>query len=141
LTDLLTEKRVAAEPTGWSNTYRLRCLQCGAEWVPELRKDGRLPTGYWRCPIGCNAPPAAAQLNAPATERAPVLDLATLPALLTAEEVGAALRLHPNTVKGLFRAAELPARKIGGQWRMLRDELIAYLSGDPVTGQSPQGNI
>lgn len=33
---------------------RLGCKQCGREWSPLLRKDGRLPNGYWMCPEGCN---------------------------------------------------------------------------------------
>lgn len=124
---LLAEKKITAEQS-WGNNYRITCQVCGAHWVPTLRKDGRLPTGYWRCPTGCNAPAEAPSPSAPLP--APVLDLAALPALLTADEVGAALRLHPTTVKLLLRSGELPGRKIGGQWRVLRSELLAYLGAD-----------
>lgn len=130
LADLLTEKKITAAPDGWTRGYRITCQVCGAQWTPTLRKDGRLPTGYWRCPTGCNTPPAEIQPSATAAEPAPVLDLATLPALLTAEEVGAVLRLHPTTVKLLLRNGELPGRKIGGQWRTLRADLLAYLGAD-----------
>ena len=128
---LLAAKQISAEATEGDH-YRLTCLVCGAQWTPTLRKDGRLPTGYWRCPTGCNAP-AAPQPSATAGEPAPVRDLATLPALLTAEEVGAVLRLHPTTVKLLLRNGELPGRKIGGQWRTLRGDLLADLGADQPT--------
>lgn len=132
--ELLAEKHLTAEPL--AEGYRITCQQCGAQWVPTLRGDGRLATGYWRCPNGCNAP-AEDAASAAAQEVAPVLDLASLPALLTAEEVGAVLRLHPTTVKLLLRQGELPGRKIGGQWRVLRSDLLAYLAAD-FTGQPAQ---
>ena len=31
-----------------------RCLKCGVVWSPNLRKGGRLPKGWWRCPNKCN---------------------------------------------------------------------------------------
>ncbi len=125
---LLAEKKISAQQT-WGNNYRITCQVCGAQWTPPLRKDGRLPTGYWRCPTGCNAP-AAEPPSPAASAPAPVLDLATLPALLTADEVGAVLRLHPTTVKLLMRSGELPGKKIGGQWRVLKADLLAYLGAD-----------
>lgn len=69
----------------------------------------------------------------------PVTDLAALPALLTADEVAAVLRLHPTTVKLLMRSGELPGRKIGGQWRLLKTDLLTYLGAelDDFTGATP----
>jgi hypothetical protein len=32
----------------------LRCLQCETHWSPNLQTGGRLPPGYWKCPLGCN---------------------------------------------------------------------------------------
>lgn len=32
----------------------LRCKTCGEVWSPTLNADATLPTGYWRCPAGCN---------------------------------------------------------------------------------------
>lgn len=32
----------------------LHCVQCGQGWSPNLRRGGKLPYGYWRCPNGCN---------------------------------------------------------------------------------------
>lgn len=36
---------------------RLACNDCGREWSPMLRHDGRLPKGYWKCPEECNHQP------------------------------------------------------------------------------------
>ena len=127
LAELLAEKKISAQQT-WGNQYRITCQVCGAQWTPTLRGDGRLPTGYWRCPNGCNAP--AEPTSSPAAPVEPVRDLVALPALLTAEEVGAVLRLHPTTIKLLMRSGELPGKKIGGQWRVLKADLLAYLGAD-----------
>ncbi len=32
----------------------LSCTACGTQWSPSLLASGRLPAGYWRCPMGCN---------------------------------------------------------------------------------------
>jgi len=45
----------------------------------------------------------------------------------TVEEVAAALKLHPYTVRRLCREGKVPCFKFGGQWRFDRkglDELI-----------------
>lgn len=133
LAELLIEKQITAEAIG-AGTYRITCQRCGAQWAPILRKDGRLPTGYWRCPTGCNVPPEPAHQPEVAPE--PVTDLASLPALLTADEVAAVLRLHPTTIKLLMRDGKLPGKKIGGQWRLLKTDLLAYLGApaeDPIS--------
>lgn len=135
LADLLAKKKIQAEALAAG--YRITCLQCGAQWAPTLRGDGRLPTGYWRCPNGCNGPALSPAASATA-EPVPVLDLATLPALLTTDEVAAVLRLHPTTIKLLMRDGKLPGRKIGGQWRLLKSDLLAYLGAD-FTGQAEAG--
>jgi hypothetical protein len=36
------------------HSMRLRCEKCGEVWSPNLGTLGRLPSGYWRCPNGCN---------------------------------------------------------------------------------------
>lgn len=38
-------------------------------------------------------------------------------ALLTVKEVAEYLKLHPRTVSNKARSGDLPARRIGGQWR------------------------
>jgi hypothetical protein len=38
--------------------YRLwlRCVKCGLTWQPKWPIGRRLPSGYWKCPGGCNEP-------------------------------------------------------------------------------------
>lgn len=48
--------------------------------------------------------------------------------VLTAEEAAAYLRLSETTVYRLLDRGELPGRKVGGQWRILRSALEAYLA-------------
>jgi hypothetical protein len=36
---------------------KLRCEQCGAEWIPIVTGyRRRLRKGYWKCPNECNVP-------------------------------------------------------------------------------------
>ena len=32
----------------------LECLHCEETWEPVLDSSGKLATGYWKCPAGCN---------------------------------------------------------------------------------------
>ena len=32
----------------------LECVRRGHRWTPKLMAGGRMPTGWWRCPNGCN---------------------------------------------------------------------------------------
>ena len=51
-----------------------------------------------------------------------------LPAVLTAAEVAAYLRLDPRTVEtNLLRPGLLRARKIGARWRITREAMMEYL--------------
>ena len=52
--------------------------------------------------------------------------------LMTCEEAGAYLRLHPRTVGRLLKAGKLPGVKVGSQWRVRRTDLDAYLVGHGV---------
>ena len=47
--------------------------------------------------------------------------------ILTAEDVGQLLGLHPSTVRIMARANELPCKKIGSRWYFLRDEVVKHL--------------
>lgn len=47
--------------------------------------------------------------------------------LLTVEEAAEHLRLHPSTVYRLARRGELPAVKVGRQWRMDGEALQEWL--------------
>ena len=32
----------------------LACESCRQAWSPMLRRGGKMPAGYWKCPNGCN---------------------------------------------------------------------------------------
>jgi excisionase family DNA binding protein len=49
--------------------------------------------------------------------------------LLTPVEVAARLRLSRSTIYRLAEAGLLPAKRIGSQWRIDRDDLEAWLLG------------
>ena len=36
------------------HTGKLQCRDCGQIWQPMLRRGGKMPRGYWKCPNGCN---------------------------------------------------------------------------------------
>ncbi len=47
--------------------------------------------------------------------------------IMTTDEVSVYLNLHPLTVRRLARDGEIPAMKIGRQWRFKRDLLDRWL--------------
>lgn len=47
--------------------------------------------------------------------------------IMTVDEVSAYLNLHPLTLRRLARDGEIPAMKIGRQWRFKRDLLNRWL--------------
>ena len=54
----------------------------------------------------------------------------TPPELMTVHEVAQRLRVSYGTVYALLRDGELPAVKIGSQWRVHPERLEAYLGQD-----------
>ena len=44
-------------------------------------------------------------------------------------EVADLMNVHPNTVRNHIKAGILTAGKVGHQWRISRDDLIAYAKG------------
>lgn len=64
--------------------------------------------------------------------------------LLRTEEVAALLRVHPKHVYRLLKKG-LPARRVGGEWRFSREEVLAWSGGResggagaaPEAGASP----
>lgn len=36
------------------NGLMLECRNCGETWEPQLDAGGKLPAGYWVCPLKCN---------------------------------------------------------------------------------------
>jgi len=49
-------------------------------------------------------------------------------ALLTPEEVGKELKYGAKTIREWLRVGRLRGIKIGGQWRIRRDELLRFLA-------------
>ena len=58
--------------------------------------------------------------------------------VLKPAEAAEYLRLAPSTVYNLLNNGQLPARKIGGSWRISRSALDGWLRGDFMTGPTPQ---
>ena len=52
---------------------------------------------------------------------------ATLPSFLTTEEVLGYLKVNPRTIYRLIRSGELPAIRIGRQWRFRRSDLNEWI--------------
>lgn len=50
-----------------------------------------------------------------------------MPSFLTTEEVLAYLKVTPRTIYRLIRTGELPAVRIGRQWRFRQDDLDGWL--------------
>ncbi|HEY7350563.1 MAG TPA: Clp protease N-terminal domain-containing protein [Ktedonobacterales bacterium] len=55
--------------------------------------------------------------------------------LLTSDEVAAYLRVDVVTIRRLVNRGELPAYRIGGEYRFMKEELEAYLKGQRVAGE------
>lgn len=47
--------------------------------------------------------------------------------VLTAEEVGKILRIHPVTVRLKAAAGQIPGRQIGNRWRFSRTRITEWL--------------
>jgi excisionase family DNA binding protein len=50
--------------------------------------------------------------------------------ILTVKELCDYLKLTKKTVLRLLNTGEIPGRKIGGSWRILKSELDKYLKGE-----------
>lgn len=55
--------------------------------------------------------------------------------VLTIKEVAALLKLAEKTVYAMAAAAEIPAFKIRGQWRIKRSELDQWIDAQPRGGE------
>lgn len=108
--------------------YVLTCNACTSPWT-VTPKGGRLAPGYWQCPNGCNVTDPAPGKPAPPAP-ASLTDLDQLPAILTPAEAARLLRVSETTVKDWARAGDLPgAFKLGKEWRVEREALLAYIRG------------
>ena len=57
-----------------------------------------------------------------------------LPKFLTTEEVLSCLKVTPRTVYRLIRSGELPAVRVGRQWRFRKAEFEHWLAGHEANG-------
>ena len=48
--------------------------------------------------------------------------------VLTVEEAAELLRVEPDVVQALAEAGDLPARRVGEQWRLSREAVLAWLA-------------
>jgi excisionase family DNA binding protein len=58
-------------------------------------------------------------------------------ACLTTDEVLAYLNVTPRTIYRLIRTGELPAIRIGRQWRFRRSDLEAFVDRQRVVSAAP----
>ena len=54
--------------------------------------------------------------------------------VLTLEEAAALLRVPPADVLTLIEAGDIPARLVGGQWRLARGAVLDWLRGEGLSG-------
>lgn len=47
--------------------------------------------------------------------------------ILTVEEVGKVLRVSKQTVRTLIKEGTLPAKKVGRSWRILKEDIEAFM--------------
>ena len=58
---------------------------------------------------------------------------ASQPAFLTTAEVLSCLKVDPRTIYRLIKTGELPAVRIGRQWRFRRDDLNEWIDRQRTT--------
>ena len=65
----------------------------------------------------------------------------SLPSSMTINEISVVLRLDPDTVRKVVTMGELPARKVGHQWRVSRDALIRWFSSTNLMIMVPHEDL
>jgi len=66
----------------------------------------------------------------------------TLPVFLSLKDASNLLAISYSTLHQMALDGELPARKVGGQWRMLQDDLTAWFrDGYTVRTQTNKNNL
>ena len=68
--------------------------------------------------------------TAPARADAPVAPASDWPEVLTLDEAARFMQLDVGELERLARRQEVPARRVGNQWRFNRTALLAWLNGD-----------
>lgn len=57
-------------------------------------------------------------------------------ALMTVNEAAECLRFHPSTVYRLVRGGQIPALKLGKQWRVSRGAIERWAQTSHITGNA-----
>jgi excisionase family DNA binding protein len=55
------------------------------------------------------------------------------PRIMTIDEVAKYLRLHKSTIYRMVRDSQIPASKIGNQWRFRKDIIDSWLSNKEIS--------
>jgi len=58
---------------------------------------------------------------------------------MTVEEAADVLRVHPNTIRSLIKAGDLPARKVGVGWRISHKAVERWLEEGKPTKDEAEG--
>ena len=59
--------------------------------------------------------------------------------ILTVSEVSAWLKVHPSTIYRLVRAKQIPAFRVGADWRFVAQDLELWLEQITVMGRPDPG--
>lgn len=59
------------------------------------------------------------------------MEWSDMPLLLTTKDAAKVLRVHTSTISHWCRRGKLPASKIGGSWRIKREDVLALLDTEP----------
>ena len=94
----------------------------------RLRHVWRWPA--WRLWAPALVLGALAVSPAPAGAERPTVQLFEWHEAMTLEEAARFLRIAPDELESLALRDEVPARRIGAQWRFSRSALVAWLAGD-----------
>jgi excisionase family DNA binding protein len=60
---------------------------------------------------------------------------------LNAQEAAAFLRVHYNTITIWAKQGKIPGRKVGNQWRFIREHLADWISGNYTEQQAPKERV
>ncbi|WP_036246902.1 helix-turn-helix domain-containing protein [Methylobacter sp. BBA5.1] len=61
--------------------------------------------------------------------------------VLDAHEAAAFLRVHYNTITIWAKQGKIPGRKVGNQWRFIREHLADWISGNYTEQQAPEERV
>ncbi|MEQ8847241.1 helix-turn-helix domain-containing protein [Botrimarina sp.] len=59
--------------------------------------------------------------------------------VLTLAETAELLKVSERTAAKLVKSGDLPARRVRGQWRLLRPLVLAYIAGDTLPAATYRG--